>query len=320
MEFENLLDGILLIMKKRYCAYASESLNKDFSLYVKGLEIKRRDNALFVKKLWEETLEILLKEKQPKKALEHVKTFLKKLLRGELPKDQFVITQALTRNIDEYAAAGPHVTVASKMRERDPNNAPQCGDRVEYIVYKGAKGSKVCDRAEDPKFADILDIEIDYYYYAERQVVKPFMRLFQPMWDSDMIQRNKLLTMDEMTHYEEEKEDNASINPFPEMMASGSRSMFVNEKSTISYLFGSVLNSHDMHQQEVEKKVKQSKRKRGPLDRWVVPASSLVSITNEKPIAKRRTKQAHKRRTKKARKRKVQGPHVKVEIKNERAY
>lgn len=274
MEFENLLDGILLLMKKRYCGYATESLAKDFELYVKGLEIKRRDNAEFVKKLWKETLEIMLKERKPREALDHVHAFLRNLMAGEMPRESFVITQALTRNIEEYASFGPHVAVANKMRTRDPNNAPQCGDRVEYIICKGGKDDKVADRAEDPTYAQEHDMEIDYRYYAEKQVVEPFMRLFRPMWEFDMIQRNSLIADMEIDEY---------TSAFDVMMNSKKRVFMENDKDARSALFGAVMESHETYEAEAQRTLRNASKRQGPLDNMF----EMVRQTPRRPITDR---------------------------------
>jgi DNA polymerase delta subunit 1 len=52
---------------------------------------------------------------------------------------QLVITKALTKN--EYANKQPHVELAERMRKRDAGSAPSLGDRVAYVIIKGAKGT-----------------------------------------------------------------------------------------------------------------------------------------------------------------------------------
>jgi DNA polymerase elongation subunit (family B) len=179
LEFENVMDGILLLRKKRYCGYATESAAKPFKLYVKGLEYKRRDNANFVKGMWEEVLKIMLQEKNPRKAVECANGYLRRIIDGEMDWSEFVITQALTRNVEEYAGMPAHVAVAAKMASRNPNNAPACGDRVEYVVTHNSEKKKVSDRAEEPAYAREQGMEIDAHYYGMKQVVDPLLHLFQ---------------------------------------------------------------------------------------------------------------------------------------------
>jgi hypothetical protein len=36
--------------------------------------------------------------------------------------------------------------------QRDPATAPAMGDRVPYVIIKGAKGAKAFEKAEDPMY------------------------------------------------------------------------------------------------------------------------------------------------------------------------
>ena len=36
------------------------------------------------------------------------------------------------------------------MRKRDPGTAPNIGDRIQYVIIKGEKGSKNYENSEDP--------------------------------------------------------------------------------------------------------------------------------------------------------------------------
>lgn len=243
LEFENLLDSFLILSKKRYAAYATENVDKPFELYVKGLEVKRRDNAGFVKGLWNNVLRTLLKEKKPRKALKQANDFLYKILTGQLDDGEFVISQALTRNIEEYASMPPHVAVAAKMQSRNPTNAPEAGDRVQYVITKQKKGSNVRDCAEDPSYAMKNGLEIDYLYYAEKQLIKPLQRLFEPMMRFQLLDREKLLPIEAK-----------SSNVFGQMMASTGRLPMATEKETRSYLFGKTLNDAKRVQEKRKRK------------------------------------------------------------------
>lgn len=48
------------------------------------------------------------------------------------------------------------------MKKRDAASAPTVGDRVQYVVVKGAKGSKTYEKSEDPIFVLENNIPIDF--------------------------------------------------------------------------------------------------------------------------------------------------------------
>jgi DNA polymerase delta subunit 1 len=54
------------------------------------------------------------------------------------------------------------VELAQKMKERDEASAPTVGDRVAYVMVKGAKDSKNYEKSEDPLYVLQNNIPIDY--------------------------------------------------------------------------------------------------------------------------------------------------------------
>lgn len=69
------------------------------------------------------------------------------------------------------------------MRKRDPLTAPNVGDRVPYVVIKGAKNAKVYEKVEDPIWVLQHSLPIDTTYYLKQQMYKPILRLFAPIMD-----------------------------------------------------------------------------------------------------------------------------------------
>jgi DNA polymerase delta subunit 1 len=68
----------------------------------------------------------------------YVKQTIADLLQNKIDMSQLVITKALAKA--DYAAKQPHVELAERMRKRDAGSAPSLGDRVAYVIVKGAKG------------------------------------------------------------------------------------------------------------------------------------------------------------------------------------
>jgi DNA polymerase delta subunit 1 len=88
------------------------------------------------------------------------------------------------------------------MRKRDAGSAPSLGDRVAYVIIKGAKGGSCSyssvrvneeeglmqclgaaayEKSEDPLYVLEHNVPIDTRYYLDNQLSKPLMRIFEPI-------------------------------------------------------------------------------------------------------------------------------------------
>lgn len=83
---------------------------------------------------------------------------------------------------DQYTANLAHVVLAKRMQQRDLGSAPTVGDRVSYVMVKGAKGQKAYELAEDPIYALNHDLPIDFNHYIENQIKQPLIRIFEPIF------------------------------------------------------------------------------------------------------------------------------------------
>ena len=92
---------------------------------------------------------------------------------------KLVITKALSKN--DYLAKQAHVELAERMRKRDLGSAPALGDRVAYVIVKGAGGARNYERSEDPIYVLENNIPIDTKYYLDNQLAKPLERIFEPI-------------------------------------------------------------------------------------------------------------------------------------------
>lgn len=108
-----------------------------------------------------------------------MKDTISDLLQNKIDMSKLVITKALTKN--DYAAKQAHVELAERMRKRDAGSAPTLGDRVAYVIVKGAGGSKNYEKSEDPIFVLEHNIPIDTKYYLDNQLAKPLGRIFDPI-------------------------------------------------------------------------------------------------------------------------------------------
>ena len=90
------------------------------------------------------------------------------LLQNKIDMSKLVITKALTRTADNYANKQAHVELAARIKKRDPGMAPAIGDRVPYVMIKGAVGAKAYEKAEDPVYVLENNVPIDATWYASR--------------------------------------------------------------------------------------------------------------------------------------------------------
>ncbi|XP_062471907.1 DNA polymerase delta catalytic subunit-like, partial [Pezoporus occidentalis] len=182
LQFEKVYCPYLLISKKRYAGLCFPSCPTAApALDCKGLEAVRRDNCPLAARLVTACLRRILLHRDPAGAVLHAQEVISDLLCDRLDLSQLVITKELTRAARDYAAPQPHVSLAQRMRQRDPGSAPALGDRVPYVIVTGAKGAAAYTRSEDPLYALEHNLPIDSRYYLEQQLGKPLLRIFEPI-------------------------------------------------------------------------------------------------------------------------------------------
>ncbi|ROV92912.1 hypothetical protein VSDG_06410 [Cytospora chrysosperma] len=179
LEFEKVYFPYLLINKKRYAGLYWTKPEKWDKMDTKGIETVRRDNCLLVQTVIERVLRMILIERDVPGAQEYVKDTIADLLQNKVDMSKLVITKALTK--DDYTAKQAHVELAQRMKKRDAGSAPGLGDRVAYVMIKGAAGSKNFENSEDPIYVLEHNVPIDTKYYLENQLAKPLGRIFEPI-------------------------------------------------------------------------------------------------------------------------------------------
>ncbi|KAK4157215.1 DNA polymerase family B-domain-containing protein [Chaetomidium leptoderma] len=179
LEFEKVYFPYLLINKKRYAGLYWTRPDKHDKMDTKGIETVRRDNCMLVQTVIEKVLQMILIDRDVPGAEEYVKNTIADLLQNKIDMSKLVITKALTK--EDYSAKQAHVELAQRMKKRDPGSAPGLGDRVAYVMVKGAAGTKNFERSEDPIFVLEHNVPIDTKYYLDNQLAKPLGRIFEPV-------------------------------------------------------------------------------------------------------------------------------------------
>ena len=153
--------------KKKYAL-----LDEEGNIKIKGFETIRRNWSFIAKEVQEEVLGIILKERDADKALKYVRSIINDLREKKIPNDKVVIYTQLQKPIDEYAAVGPHVAVARKLKVKGEDVGP--GSMIKFIITTGS--GIIRDRA---KLVDeVKKGEYDADYYIEHQIIPSVERIF----------------------------------------------------------------------------------------------------------------------------------------------
>ena len=184
IEIDEYYRTIFFVEKKRYAG-----LTKDGRLVVKGLEVRRGDWCELAKKVQKAVIEIILKEKNPQKAVDYVRKVVEEIRKGKIPLEDYVIYKSLTKQPSKYESKQAHVKAA--LRAMEMGIVYPVGSKVGFVIVKGA--GSISDRAypveliEDfdgetlsiRTFAGIDKRKIDKDYYIEHQVIPAILRILE---------------------------------------------------------------------------------------------------------------------------------------------
>ena len=184
LEFEKVYFPYMLMNKKRYAGLLWTQPEKYDKLDVKGIESVRRDNCPLVANIIGTVLNHVLIDRSVPQAVAYVKRTISDLLMNRLDISHLVISKTFSKAEDAYANKQPHIELVERIRRRDPLNAPVIGDRVAYVIVKGAKGAKLFEKSEDPIYVLENNIAIDAQYYLDHQLSLPIKRLFEGIIES----------------------------------------------------------------------------------------------------------------------------------------
>jgi DNA polymerase I len=152
--------------KKRYAG-----LLTDGRLDIVGLEVMRGDWAAVAKKVQEEVLEIVLKERSPERAKVFVRQFVRDLRQKRVAYRDLVIWKTLTKPAEQYEVKAAHVEAARMLREKGWELA--VGDKIGYVVVAGS--GRLYERVKPYVFASYDDVDVEYY--VSKQVVPAAARI-----------------------------------------------------------------------------------------------------------------------------------------------
>jgi hypothetical protein len=119
IEYEKTFLPFILFCRKRYMGMMYEDDVKKCKRKSMGIAIKRRDNAPIVKDVFGGALDILMEDRDIRKAQKFVQDLLVQVMQNKMPLEKYIITKQLR---DDYKVPGQiaHRVLADRMEERDP--------------------------------------------------------------------------------------------------------------------------------------------------------------------------------------------------------
>lgn len=179
IEYEKTFYPFILFCRKRYVGMMYEDdAHKKPKRKSMGIALKRRDSAPIVKDVFGGALDILMEERDIRKAQRFVNDRLTEILQDKIPREKFILTKQLSDNYkvpDQMA----HVILAKRMTERDPGSAPQVGDRIPYMfVMERKTEKKQGDKIEHLDYVKKHNLTPDAEFYITHQIQNPVAQMF----------------------------------------------------------------------------------------------------------------------------------------------
>jgi DNA polymerase elongation subunit (family B) len=191
LEYEKTFMPFCLLSKKRYVGMLYEFDPKKGKRKEMGIVLKRRDNAPIVKDIYGGIIDILMKEKDIKKAVDFLKLCLQNIVDENYPIDKLIITKSLRsgyKNPNQIA----HKILADRIVIRDPGNKPSSGDRIPFVyIHNQNKKALQGEKIETPMFIKEKNLKIDYSFYITNQIMKPVQQVFALVLEKLLIMNNK---------------------------------------------------------------------------------------------------------------------------------
>lgn len=142
----------------------------DGRVYYRGIELRRHDYPIFMKRFQQNLLEILLEAetardiscKQLNLAVEHVKETLERVLSGDVAITELAVSKVLRMPVERYRTLFPHVAAAIQLQQKQHPVNP--GDSVDYVYVdneqmnplKRTAPTELADSYDTDKYAEML--------------------------------------------------------------------------------------------------------------------------------------------------------------------
>ncbi|QSZ31047.1 hypothetical protein DSL72_000608 [Monilinia vaccinii-corymbosi] len=184
LKFEKVYLPCVLLAKKRYVGFKYESKSQTEPEFdAKGIETVRRDGTPAEQKIEERALKILFRTADLSKVKSYFQEQCEKIMKGSVSIQDFCFAREV--KLGTYSDKGPPppgALISTKRMLEDARAEPQYGERVPYVVIKGAPGARLIDRCVAPeKLLNSDHSELDAEYYISKNVIPPLERIFNLM-------------------------------------------------------------------------------------------------------------------------------------------
>jgi DNA polymerase delta subunit 1 len=169
LEYEKVYCPLLMLSKKRYIGKLySDNPAKMTKLDNKGVVLTRRDNFKLLKVAYQKLIDLYTDTgvvDANKEAIQYINDVMLSIKNNTIDLNDLIISKSLKTG---YKSTNiPHVVLANKITERDPNNAPRPNDRIPYIFIDNGDHKKTAQytKVEDPDYARQNNLPLDAEYY-----------------------------------------------------------------------------------------------------------------------------------------------------------
>ncbi|KAJ2262074.1 DNA polymerase zeta [Coemansia sp. RSA 376] len=197
LKFEKVYQPCILLTKKRYTGWMyTTAEQREPLLDVKGMELVRRDGCVATQRILEGTLDNLFRTNDLSLVKSYVTTEITRLLRGELPLQEYIIAKEVRMGSYSGRTLPAHAKVAADDMQNDPRAEPQHGERVPYVVISSGRNARLVDQVIRPhQLLKRPELRINSQYYVDKQVVPALDRVLSLVgvdvrtWVSDIPRR-----------------------------------------------------------------------------------------------------------------------------------
>ncbi|KAI0296211.1 hypothetical protein BC826DRAFT_1005902 [Russula brevipes] len=153
LKFEKVYLPCVLMAKKRYVGFKYENPDDTEPVFdAKGIETVRRDGVPAQQKMTETALKILFRTQDLSDVKQYCYKSWLKILENKVSIQDFIFAREVRMGTySDKVPPPPGVIVAARRQLEDPNNEAQYGDRIPYVIARGAPHDRLVDRAVAPE-------------------------------------------------------------------------------------------------------------------------------------------------------------------------
>lgn len=156
---------------------------------IRGIALRRGDTFAFAVDIQRQVIQILAKEKDPGKlsnllpeVLEMIQEKLSALKNREIPFEELVVTQTLSRDLNQYSVLSPPAVAARQLQVQGVKK--ERGQRVRFIYMAPGPGVHAWDLPSPP---DPHDIDVPKY---RELILRAVLEVLQPLGVTESILKN----------------------------------------------------------------------------------------------------------------------------------